>query len=65
MLAVANALSVSHINVNAEEGVCRFTGIDGGFTFIVGEGTVDVGPPQVQVTGRCSAFSCIGPPINC
>ena len=45
--------------------MCRFAGIDGSFVFIVGEGTVDVGPPQVQVSVRCSAFSCIGPPINC
>ncbi|KAL2054378.1 hypothetical protein ABVK25_005519 [Lepraria finkii] len=62
---IDNPLSVSHINVNTAEGICTFHGIDGANTTIISEGTEDVGPPQVQVSGRCCAFSCIGFPINC
>lgn len=65
ILVIDNDLGISHINVDQEEGICRFAGVDGSFTVIIGEGTEDVGPPQVQVSGRCSAFSCIGFPINC
>lgn len=60
-----NPLSVSSIELTGEEGICTFTGVDGANTTIIGQGTVDVGPPQVQVLGRCCAFSCIGFPINC
>lgn len=61
----ANPLSVSHISVDQTLGVCSFQGIDGGREFIVGAGSVDVGPPQTQVSLRCCAFSCIGFPQNC
>lgn len=57
-------LSISHIVVSAETGVCSFQGIDGATPFIVGEGTVDVGPPQVLLTGKCCAFYCEGYPVN-
>lgn len=36
------------------------TGINGTKRTILGEEIVQVGPPQVQVSGRCCALSCIG-----
>lgn len=35
---------------------CTFRGNDGSETTVIGAQTVDVGPPQVQLTGSCSAF---------
>jgi len=35
---------------------CTFRGVDGSENTVVGAQTVDVGPPQVQLTGSCRAF---------
>jgi hypothetical protein len=51
----ANPLSISHI-VSAGGATCTFHGIDGSVTTTVGTQTVDVGPPQTQISGSCSAF---------
>lgn len=45
-------LSVSQIS-SAGGAICSFFGIDGSDTFVHGEETVDVGPPQVQISGVC------------
>lgn len=47
-----NTLSVSQIN-SVGGAICSFFGADGSDTFLAGEETVDVGPPQVQVSGVC------------
>ncbi|MCJ1456513.1 hypothetical protein MMC28_006874 [Mycoblastus sanguinarius] len=52
---VDNALSVSTIT-SAGGAVCTIYGADGSATTIVGSQTVNVGPPQTQVSGACSAF---------
>ena len=50
-----NPLSISHIK--SEGGAtCTFFGIDGSVTTVVGAQTVDVGPPQTQVSGSCLAL---------
>lgn len=50
-----NPLSVSHI---ASQGgaTCTLFGVDGSVTTVVGANTVDVGPPQTQVSGTCRAL---------
>ena len=51
---LANPLSISKIS--APNGVnCAFLGVDGKVTTVEGPSTVDVGPPQTQVTGTCHA----------
>ena len=52
---VANPLSVSHISSQGGAS-CGFTGIDGSETTVVGAQTVDVEPPQAQVSGSCLAL---------
>ncbi len=47
-----NTLSVSQIS-SPGGAACTFFGVDGSDTFIYGEETVDVGPPQAQVSGVC------------
>ncbi|KAL9011690.1 MAG: hypothetical protein Q9173_003484 [Seirophora scorigena] len=55
LIPAANPLSVSKIR--SEGGAtCSFTGIDGSSTVVVGAQTVDVGPPQTQISGSCRAF---------
>ncbi|KAF6239179.1 hypothetical protein HO173_002440 [Letharia columbiana] len=49
---INNSLSVSQIS-SAGGAICSFFGVDGSDTFIHGGETVDVGPPQVQVSGVC------------
>ena len=51
-MPVDNTLSVSKIS-SPGGAECTFFGIDGSHTFIFGEETVDVGPPQAQVSGVC------------
>ena len=52
---IADPLSVSHIS--SEGGAsCTLFGIDGSTTTVVGANTVDVGPPQTQVSGSCLAL---------
>ena len=51
-----NPLSVSHIIANdTRTCLCTFNGIDGSITTMLGDGEVDVGPPQTQVSGNCGA----------
>ncbi|KAL9119967.1 MAG: hypothetical protein Q9187_003476 [Circinaria calcarea] len=45
-------LSISHIVVNGHAN-CYFFGVDGSFTAVGPFQTVDVGPPQTQVSGYC------------
>jgi len=47
-----NPLSVSHIT-SLGGATCGFTGAEGSETTVVGAQTVDVGPPQPQVSGSC------------
>ncbi|KAL2837943.1 hypothetical protein BJY01DRAFT_251174 [Aspergillus pseudoustus] len=49
---ITDVLSISKIS-STSHAVCHFKGIDGSFTQVVGEQTVDVGPPQTQVWGTC------------
>lgn len=50
-----NPLSVSKIR--SEGGAtCTFFGAEGSVTTVVGANTVDVGPPQPQVSGACLAL---------
>ncbi|KAJ5698532.1 hypothetical protein N7462_000537 [Penicillium macrosclerotiorum] len=50
---IDNALSISHIEVDASGVSCTFGGIDNSVTSITGPNTVDVGPPQTQIQGSC------------
>jgi len=52
---ITNPLSISHINSQGGA-TCVFNGIDGSVTEVVGAQTVDVGPPQTQISGSCEAF---------
>jgi len=52
---ISNPLSISHINSQGGA-TCVFNGIDGSVTEVVGAETVDVGPPQTQISGSCEAF---------
>lgn len=47
--------SVDHITCPAHVD-CIFYGIDGSVTECRGPATVTVGPPQTQVSGKCTAF---------
>jgi len=52
-----NLLSVSQIITDGTvECACSFFGIDGSVTFTFDNDEVDVGPPQTQVSGSCSAI---------
>lgn len=48
--------SVSHIAVldNRPSVTCVATGVDGSFTTVSGGQTIDVGPPQLQISIICS-----------
>jgi hypothetical protein len=50
-----NPLSISHISSNTAGFQCTFNGIDQSVTTVNGAETVDVGPPQTQLKGSCSA----------
>ncbi|RAK95958.1 uncharacterized protein BO80DRAFT_367574 [Aspergillus ibericus CBS 121593] len=51
--SITNPLSISHI-ISGTNGVhCTFNGIDHSVTTVSGAQTVDVGPPQTQVSGAC------------
>ncbi|MCJ1456514.1 hypothetical protein MMC28_006875 [Mycoblastus sanguinarius] len=52
--AINNPLSVSSIQAIGGA-VCTFFGADGSSTFIYGEQTVDVSPPQPQTSGICDS----------
>ncbi|KAL2807705.1 hypothetical protein BJX63DRAFT_62574 [Aspergillus granulosus] len=49
---ITDVLSISKIT-STSDAVCHFKGVDGSFTQVVGQQTVDVGPPQTQVWGSC------------
>ncbi|KAL8962896.1 MAG: hypothetical protein Q9193_000773 [Seirophora villosa] len=55
VFSISNPLSVSMIR-SAGGATCTFNGIDGSSTTVVGAQTVDVGPPQTQISGSCRAF---------
>ncbi|OQE19924.1 hypothetical protein PENSTE_c014G09114 [Penicillium steckii] len=50
-----NPLSISHIEVERDGVSCTFKGIDDSVTYVTGPSTVDVGPPQTQIEGTCTA----------
>lgn len=50
---VANPLSISHISSSTNGVDCTFNGIDNSVTTVNGAESVDVGPPQTQVSGSC------------
>ncbi|KAE8441129.1 hypothetical protein EG329_005841 [Mollisiaceae sp. DMI_Dod_QoI] len=52
---ISNPLSISQIS-SAGGATCGIKGIDGSDTVIVGAQTVDVGPPQTQISGSCLAL---------
>ncbi|KAG0648898.1 hypothetical protein D0Z07_4993 [Hyphodiscus hymeniophilus] len=52
---ISDPLSISHIE-SLGGATCSFVGIDGSHTVVVGAQSVDVGPPQTQVSGSCLAF---------
>ena len=49
-----NSLSVSSI-YNVGGAICTFFSLDGSSTFVRDGATVEVGPPQPQVSGICDA----------
>lgn len=55
LTAIANPLSISHIESNTNGVSCVFNGIDHSVTTVNGAQLVDVGPPQTQVSGSCKA----------
>lgn len=48
-------LSISHISSADASVQCTFQGIDNSVTTVSGAELVDVGPPQTQISGSCSA----------
>ncbi|MCJ1400075.1 hypothetical protein MMC11_003278 [Xylographa trunciseda] len=50
---ITNPLSISHIKSDGGAS-CTFFGVDNSVTSVYGAETVDVGPPQTQVSGICS-----------
>lgn len=51
---LGNPLSISHISSSTSDIQCTFHGVDNSVTSISGVASVDVGPPQTQVSGTCS-----------
>lgn len=51
---LANPLSISHISSSTDGIDCTFHGVDNSVTSVSGVASVDVGPPQTQVSGTCS-----------
>ncbi|KAL2864301.1 uncharacterized protein BJX67DRAFT_361722 [Aspergillus lucknowensis] len=51
--SIGNPLSISHIASSTDGAACTFNGIDGSNTVVSGAQTIDVGPPQTQVSGSC------------
>ncbi|KAL4893900.1 hypothetical protein BDV59DRAFT_201220 [Aspergillus ambiguus] len=50
-----NDLSISKIS-GSGGATCTFHGVDGSVTTVNGQETVDVGPPQTQTWGTCTAW---------
>ncbi|KAJ5539484.1 hypothetical protein N7513_007816 [Penicillium frequentans] len=62
-----DVLSISHISSADASVQCTFHGIDNSVTTVSGAELVDVGPPQTQISGSCSATGSSGsttPPSN-
>ncbi|KAJ5861273.1 uncharacterized protein N7529_008583 [Penicillium soppii] len=53
VVSINNPLSISHISSSTGGIQCTFNGIDHSVTTVSGAETVDVGPPQTQLTGSC------------
>lgn len=58
VFVILNPLSVYHISITGDGVTCEFSGADGGDTTVTNpvgstSTTVDVGLPQVQVSGEC------------
>ncbi|KAJ5364029.1 uncharacterized protein N7496_009742 [Penicillium cataractarum] len=53
-VSITNPLSISHISSSTDGIYCTFNGVDNSVTSVSGAATVDVGPPQTQVSGTCS-----------
>lgn len=53
-------LSISHISSADASVQCTFHGIDNSVTTVSGAELVDVGPPQTQISGSCSAAGSSG-----
>ena len=56
LIVTANPLSISHIELDTQGVTCVFAGIDHSVTAVNGAQLVDVGPPQTQVSGSCTAM---------
>ncbi|KAJ5928451.1 hypothetical protein N7466_007407 [Penicillium verhagenii] len=54
-VSISNVLSISHISSPDANVQCTFNGIDHSVTNVDGAELVDVGPPQTQISGSCSA----------
>ncbi|MCJ1396618.1 hypothetical protein MMC18_009509 [Xylographa bjoerkii] len=52
---ITNPLSISHI-MSQGGASCTFFGINDSVTSVYGAQTVDVGPPQTQLSGTCWAL---------
>ncbi|KAL2798470.1 hypothetical protein BJX66DRAFT_295758 [Aspergillus keveii] len=52
---INNPLSISHIMSSTNGVACTFNGVDNSVTTVSGAQTVDVGPPQTQVSGSCAS----------
>ncbi|PYH44311.1 uncharacterized protein BP01DRAFT_86823 [Aspergillus saccharolyticus JOP 1030-1] len=61
-VAITNPLSISHIASSTAGVTCTFAGIDHSTTTVSGAVTVDVGPPQTQIQGSCTAAGSPAPP---
>lgn len=55
LMLLGDPLSISHIMSNTEGVKCTFNGVDNSVTVVEGAQTVDVGPPQTQISGSCVA----------
>ncbi|KAE8354276.1 hypothetical protein BDV28DRAFT_131413 [Aspergillus coremiiformis] len=55
-ITISNPLSISHIASSTEGVSCTFNGVDNSVTSVTGAQTVDVGPPQTQVSGSCHSI---------
>ncbi|KAJ6010806.1 hypothetical protein N7451_002218 [Penicillium sp. IBT 35674x] len=66
-VSISDVLSISHISSADASVQCTFHGIDNSVTTVSGAELVDVGPPQTQISGSCSATGSSGsttPPTN-
>ncbi|KAJ5540943.1 hypothetical protein N7494_006019 [Penicillium frequentans] len=59
-VSVSDVLSISHISSSDAAVQCTFHGIDNSVTTVSGAELVDVGPPQTQISGSCSATGSSG-----